>query len=238
MIKFVVIEDGPDYQEIICKIIEKTIFKTDNDYRIEKHNKYSLELSETIKDCSVHKIYILDIDLGKGPSGLEIAKEIREIDWDSEIIFITSHAKLFETVYRNIFNVFAFIEKFVSLESRLEDILLKIISKKVDIGKFYYSNSKIDVQIYYKDITYIYRDTIERKLVIKTTTNKFLLNKTILEISKELDDRFKQIHRACIVNIDRVNMFNWSKGYFELDNGEKVNLCSKNFRKNISNGLF
>lgn len=238
MLKFVIVEDSPEFQEIICKVIDKTIFKTENDYRIEKYSKYSSELSNTIKDCSIHKIYILDIDLGKGPSGLEIAKEIRNIDWDSEIIFITSHDKLFETVYRNLFNIFAFIEKFVSLESRLEDNLLKIISKKADYGKFYYSNNKIDVQIYYKDITYIYRDTIERKLVIKTSNNKFLLNKSILEISKELDERFKQIHRACIVNVDRVNIFNWSKGYFELDTGEKVDLCSKSFKGNISNGLF
>ena len=61
-----------------------------------------------------------------------------------------------------------------------------------------------------------------------------MLNKSILEISKELDGRFRQIHRACIVNKDRVNQFNWSKGYFQLDNGEKVDLCSKNYKENIN----
>lgn len=233
MVKFVVVEDNIEFQNIICEVIDKTIFKTENEYSIEKYNKYCCDLRKSIVDCAIQKVYILDIDLGHSCSGLDIAKEIRKCDWDSEIIFISSHDKMFETVYRNIFKVFDFIEKFISLEDRLTKDLKIIVSKKADYGKFYYCNSKIDMQIYYKDITYIYRDTAERKLVIKTSNNKFLLNKSILEISKELDERFQQVHRACIVNKDRVNLFNWSKGYFVLDNGEKVDLCSKSFKENI-----
>lgn len=234
MVKFIVVDDNSEFQNIICKVIDNTMFKTEEEYYIEKYNKYCCDLHKAIVDCSTQKIYILDIDLGHLHSGLDIAKEIRKYDWDGEIIFITSHDKMFETVYRNIFKVFDFIEKFISLEERLAKDLKIIVSQKADYGKFYYCNNKTDMQIYYKDITYIYRDTAERKLVIKTTNNKFLLNKSILEISKELDNRFKQVHRACIVNKDRVNLFNWSKGYFILDNGEKVDLCSKNFKENIS----
>lgn len=234
MLKFIVVEDNKDFQTIVSKVIDKTMFKTQGDYFIEKYNKCSSALCKTINDCSIQKVYILDIDLGQSISGLDIAKEIRKNDWDSEIIFITSHDKMFETVYRNIFKVFDFIEKFISLESRLEKDLSIIVAKKGDYGKFCYINNKIDVQIYYKDINYIYRDTSERKLVIKTTNNKFLLNMSILDILNELDDRFKQIHRACIVNKERVNLFNWSKGYFVLDTGEQVDLCSKNFKENVN----
>ncbi|MDD2505235.1 MAG: LytTR family transcriptional regulator DNA-binding domain-containing protein [Bacilli bacterium] len=234
MIKFIIVEDTIEFQNIITNVIDKTMFRTQGEYYIEKHNRYNSKLNKTIKDYSIQKVYILDIDLGPNASGLDIAKEIRKEDWDSEIIFITSHDKMFETVFRNIFKVFDFIEKFISLESRLEKNILKIISQKGDYGKFCYTNNKIDVKIYYKDITHIYRDTAERKIVINTTNNKFLLNKPISEVLTELDERFVQVHRACIVNKERVNLYNWSKGFFILDNGKQVDLCSKTFKDNIN----
>lgn len=233
MFKFIIVEDSKEFQNMINDVIDKVMFKTDCEYYIEKYTRYNSKLQNSINDRSIQKIFILDIDLGPCVSGMDIAKEVRKKDWDSEIIFITSHDKMFETVFRNIFKVFDFIEKFNSFKPRLEKNILKIISQKDDYGKFCFSNNKIDVQIYYKDITHIYRDTTERKLVIKTTNNKFLLNKPISEILNELDDRFKQIHRACIVNKERVNLYNWSEGYFILDNGEKVDLCSKMFKGNV-----
>jgi len=234
MIKFILLEDNDYFQETITEIIQNQVFKTSFDYEIEKHNKYNAELKASILDLTIRKVYILDIELENSKSGLEVAKEIRKIDWDSEIIFITSHNKMFETVYRTIFKVFNFIEKFHDFEKRLAKDLKLIINKKDDFAKFIFENNKIKIEIYLKDIFYVYRDTYERKLVIQTSNNKFLINMTISEMLEKLDRRFKQIHRACIVNVDHVNKYDWNEGYFILDNGVKVSLCSKNFKENFN----
>lgn len=234
MIKFILVDDNKELSSKIINIIEKIIFKTDIDYKIESFFAYNKNLQKVINDCSAPKVYILDIDLGDSVSGIEIAKKIRKNDWDSEIIFITNHDKMFESVYRAIFKVFDFIEKFISLEERLDECITAIINKKSDFEKLCFSNNKIDMQIYYKDITYIYRDTEDRKLVIKTSNNKFLLNMSIKDMLNNLDSRFKQIHRACIVNTNRVNEYNWPKGYFILDNNEQVDMCSKKYKENIN----
>ena len=140
---------------------------------------------------------------------------------------------MFETVYRTIFKVFDFIEKFHNLDSRLEKDLNKIISKDLDNKKFIYKSKKTDLQIYLKDIYYIHRDTVERKVVIVTKQTQFLVGLSILETLEHLDERFKQIHRACIVNTDYVNEYNWQEGYFVLKNGLKINLCSKNYKVDL-----
>ena len=233
MIKFIVLEDNQNFQETIISVIQKLVFKTNYDYEIEKYDKYNKKLKDSILDCSMRKIYILDIELENSKSGLEVAKEIRKVDWDSEIIFVTSHNKMFETVYRTIFKIFNFIEKFHNLEERLAEDLELILNQKADYKKFCFENNKIKIQIYLKDILYIYRDTHERKLVIKTKNNKFLINMTINDMLANLDERFKQIHRACIVNTDVVNKYDWNKGHFVLDSGKQVELCSKNFRENV-----
>ena len=234
MIKFVVVEDNPNFQKRIISIIDKLVFKTNFEYEIEKHEKYNTKLCNTIKDCSIRKVYILDIELKGIESGLDIAQEIRSVDWDSEIIFVTSHDRMFETTYRTIYKIFDFIEKFHDLENRLEKDLSLILSQKDDYAKFCYESNKIKVQIYLKDITYIYRDTHERKLVIHTTNNRFFVNKTLSEILDELDQRFKQVHRACVVNTDRVQLYDWHDGYFVLDNKEQVPLCSKSYKERLN----
>jgi len=235
MIKFVVVDDEKHELDRVEKIITNVIFKTETEYDIFKFTKYNNNLEEIIKDNSVTKVYIIDIELDKNKSGLDIARQIRENDWDSEIIIITNHDRMFETVYKTIYKVFNFIEKFDNMESRLTSDLKTIIRKTDDKKKFIYKNNKISLQIYLKDIMYIYRDTIERKLVIVTTNNKYSVNMTIINILKLLDKRFKQVHRACIVNDERVRLYNWNEGFFELDNAEKVFMLSKTFRKEDEN---
>ena len=80
-------------------------------YHILRENKY-------------HKIYLLDIELANNASGIQIAKKIREKDWDSQIIFMTNHDKMFETVYRSVYQVFDFIEKFHEFDKRLENDIM------------------------------------------------------------------------------------------------------------------
>ena len=87
----------------------------------------SIEKLNKIIESGIPKIYILDIEIPNSKSGLDVARKIRENDWESEIIFITSHDKMFETAYRNVYEIFDFIEKFHHLESNFcfLDICLK-----------------------------------------------------------------------------------------------------------------
>jgi DNA-binding LytR/AlgR family response regulator len=230
MIKFVIVDDEKQYVNLVNDIIQKIMFNNEKEYRILNFDSYNNELEDEINDTSTKKVYILDIEIKGKRSGIDIAKMIRDIDWNSEIIFITSHDKMFETVYRNLFKVFDFIEKFNDLEDRLYDDLYKIINQNYDNCLFSYANSRIDIKLYLKDILYIYRDTVERKLVIVTKRNSFKLNMSINEMKKRLDGRFRQVHRACIVNDDMVQEYNWTEGYFLLKTGDQINLCSKNFK--------
>lgn len=232
MIKFVIIDNDDKFIKIYEDIINELLFDSRQDYAIFTFKKYNSELKEIILDNSEPKIYILDLELDIRISGMDILKEIREKEWDSEIIVATNHDRMFETVHKEVIKVFDFIEKFDNLEKRLKNDLRLIINKKYDIEKFIFQNKKFSLQIYFKDILYIFRDTVDRKLIIKTTNNEFLVNLSIREILNMLDKRFIQCHRSCIYNNDRVNVKNYSLGYFITDTGEQVNMLSKNYINN------
>lgn len=232
MIKIVIVEDNKDMQIQLKNILRDTEFSKE-EIKIEYFTQFTTNLKNIIKDNAERKIFILDIELETKVSGIDIAKYIRENDWESEIIFITSHDNMFETVYRNVYEIFDFIEKFHHLESRLKKDLKVIYKKNFDNKMFKYSSRNIDIQIFYRSITYLYRDKESRKLIICTDKNAYAVNLSVTESLEFLDDRFKMVHRACIVNTDRVEVYNWVKSYFVLDNGKKVPMLSRNFKKEI-----
>ncbi|MBQ6687400.1 MAG: response regulator transcription factor [Bacilli bacterium] len=233
MIKFIVIEDDKHHQEKVKNLLRTVTFESDEEIKILVYQKFTSKLREEILDKSDRKIFVIDIELEGNYSGVQIAKLIRENDWESEIIFMTNHDKMFETVYRNVYKVFDFIEKFHSFDSRLEKDIKEILKMNFDNKMFIYHGRNIDLHVFYKEILYIYRDTEDRKVVIVTTKNKFSVGLSIQDTLDQLDNRFKLVHRACIANLDHVQKFNWKDKCFVLDNGTKVDMLSKKYKKEV-----
>lgn len=233
MIKFVVVEDEKKLRDVIKKVLRQVSITNDNEIEIIYYSKYNNELEKEIKNNMYRKVYILDIELEGKVSGIDIAQKIREEDWDSEIIFVTSHDKMFETVHRNVLNVFDFIEKFYEMENRLEKDITTIFKQKYDKKILKYANRNIDLEIYLKNIYYITRDKEDRKIMIHTKDVQFKINSSFNEISEKLDERFARSHRSCILNKEHVEEYNYGEGYFQLDNGKRVDLLSKKYRKEL-----
>lgn len=233
MIKFIVVEDEERIQEIIKKVLRKISIKNESGIEVAYFKGYNKALEEEIIKETYRKVYIMDIELKESISGIEIAKKIREKDWDSEIIFVTNHANLFESAHRKVLEVFDFIEKFEKMEERLEENIQKIYSKKIDKKVLKLNGKNVDLEIYMKNILYITRDKEERKVIIHTKEVQFKINSSLTEIKSMLDKRFVQTQKSCIANKMRMVEKNYSKGYFKLDTGEKVELLSKKYRKEI-----
>ena len=229
MVKFVIVDDDENEIRLTENIIKSMLL----DAEIKSFTKVNADLKEEIKNVDTRKIYILDIELGNKISGINVAKLIRDVDFESEIIFITNHDKMFESVHRSIYEVFDFIEKFHDFDKRLKKDIREILKRNFDNKMFIYKANNVELSVYYRSILYIYRDTEERKLVIVTESNKYIVGLNIKDILELLDERFVQCHRSCIVNKDRIQEKNYKDGYFTLDTGEKVYMLSKKYKKDI-----
>ena len=231
MVKFIVVEDKKENQEKIKKVLVKIGIQINQEYDVKYYEGNNEELAKEIEDTSIRKVYIMDIELDNSISGIEIAEKIREEDWDSEIIFVTSHDKLFEKVHRDVLEVFDFIERFIDMESRLEKDILRIIKKKYDKKTLELKGNNIEVELHLKNILYIEKE--ERKSVIHAYGNTFKTSLTLEKLQERLDQRFIRTHKGCIANKEHIVEKNYGAGYFLLDTGEKVNLLSKRYRKEI-----
>ncbi len=232
MVKFILVDDDAGELKHLAFLLEEFV-KEDKEIRC--FSKVDAELKKEIQNTDVRKIYVLDIQLGNKVSGISVAKLIREVDWQSEIIFITNHDEMFESAHRTVYKIFDFIEKFHEFDKRFKKDITEILKRNFDNEMFLYKANNVELSIYYRAILYIYRDTEERKLVIVTDNNKYKVSLSIKEILTYLDKRFVQCHRSCIVNKTRIQEKNFKEGYFVLDNGRKEFLLSKKFKKEFPN---
>lgn len=232
--RIVVIEDDEKIRNQIDKIIKEFSFENECDIDTLFFNRYDKNLKEEILSVQYPKVYITDIELKNSISGIEIAKRIRAVDWDSEIIFITSHDSMFEQVHRNLLEVFEFIEKFQDFENRLKRDLKMIYRKKNDKKVLKISGKKVSVELYMKNITHVIREKEDRKVVIHTNNDvEFRVNATLQEIKDQLDNRFVQTHKSCLVNKDFIVSKNYSQGYLDLSTGLRLYYLSRNYKSEV-----
>jgi DNA-binding LytR/AlgR family response regulator len=234
VIKVIVLDDEEKYCKAVKEVVNKVSIQFNRDINYMEFKKYNKALQKQIEDDSIPKIYIVDIDLNDEISGINIAEKIRERERFSEIIFITNHDKMYETVYDSVYDVFGFIRKFHNFETDLYKKLVDIFKRDFDNASFIYEGKYTDLNLYYRNIMYIYCVPDERKIAIVTSGGvENRISMSIQEIMEKLDGRFKMVHRSCIVNTEKVQEYCWSKNYFVLDNGAKVDLLSKKYRNEV-----
>ena len=115
--------------------INKVLMNSNLDYEVIQFEKFDKSFENLINDGFSSKIYILDIELPGGISGIDIARRIRKVDWNSIIIMVTSHGELGYDALKAQIMLLDFISKYDNCEENVENVLKKAIdqvdSKKV-----------------------------------------------------------------------------------------------------------
>lgn len=232
MFNFVVCDDNKLIRENVANVINKIMLSNDLEYKIHLFNDYDNSFYQFLNSKLSFKIYILDIEM-PSRSGIDIARQIRQNDLESIIIFLTSHEEMGMTVLKNELFCLSFINKFDNYEEKLESCInkaLKIYNTKKIIR---FEEKGVIFTIDSDDIIYITRDSLDRKSIIVTEYMEIKTKMPLLEIRKKLGSNFKQTHRACYVNMDKVLSLSKKTGTIVFKNGISIDLFSRKYRRSI-----
>lgn len=236
MINFIVVEDNELQRKQLSRTITKYMMKNNCEFDILEFDDFTHKLRDTIENIEYNHIYILDFELPSA-TAIDIAREIRQNDWTSPIIIHSVHGGMAFDSFKQRLQILDFVNKQFDSETNMFE-LFDICIKQLNVTKYFKFKIKgVDYNIDFNKILYIYRDTTERKIVIVTDHNEFKMFKTLSTIKKLLDDRFKYTHKACIVNMDRVEAFIWSEKKIVFDNEEEIDLLSKTHKKELENNV-
>lgn len=232
MIEFIICDDSKNITDKVQNTIADVMMKNKLVYRTLVYNDYNNAFVKLVEARECIRIYILDIVTPSG-SGIDAARIIREKDMESIIIFLTGHEEFGDTILKKELWFLSFINKFDDSDNRLKKSLKKALQILNVQTKLHFEEKGVIYNISLNDILYITRDSVDRKSVIKTERNEYRTYKTLIELLKLVDDRFKQTHRACIVNTERVTSINRNKKIIQFDNGTQIDLLSDKYKKEL-----
>lgn len=231
MLNIIICDDNKRDLDKIVKIVEKFMNNNNLSYKNYIFKDYDNNFLKIAVSKIPFKIFILDIEV-PSRSGIDIARMIRKKDIRSPIIFLTGHNELGMELLMEDIPFTAFISKFIKCEIRLKKCLsstIKIMLNrrvlKINDGTTKYYTIRLD------DILYITKDSVDRKTVIVTDHNEFMVGKSLKNIKEMLPEDFVQTHRACIVNINRIDKIDFKEKEILFDNNVKIDLVSNKYKK-------
>lgn len=182
------------FENVICSICSKEGIKVDTEVY---YSGISLE-KEILSGQKFDLIY-LDIQMEKG-DGIATAKNIRKMDENVVIIFVSSYDKYIMELFR--LDVFAFIKKPIDLESFAKIFLeanQKICTRNV-FFTFKYKNQEFKIPC--KDILYFESKGRQISLYVRNS-EIYVFNAKLSDVEKRLDEGkipFLRIHQSYLVN--------------------------------------
>lgn len=236
MINFIICEDNKNVRDLHEALISKITMPYDFDYTVHSFEKYNNNLKKIINTPSDLKIYILDLEL-PGKTGLEIAQDIRKVDWDSIIIVLTSHDELELKLFKEKLLIFDFISKFDNYEKRLTDSINLVIKNLNCRSALVFKQDKEIYHIKYDNILYIFRDNAKDKTKIKAIDKEYYVRDTLTNVTKQLDNRFYQTHRACYVNLNNIKCADFKNDIIYFTNDDSIDYLSRNYKKGLKERL-
>ncbi|MEG1457253.1 MAG: LytTR family transcriptional regulator DNA-binding domain-containing protein [Bacilli bacterium] len=232
MIKFVIVEDNPYQQKVTSKYILNYMFKNDFEFKIITFPTETKELLDLIEAKEDNTIYILDYELPVS-SAMDISHIIREEDWSSPIIIHTIYSSMALPTFKKRLQILDFVSKNKNAEKNLHE-LFDICFKQLHICKsLKFKTATKDYNIAFDKILYITRDTITRKALIYTKNQVFEMSKPLKYIKKILPQYFLFSHKACIINMRKVESIDWSKTLIYFDNGSTIQLLTISHKKEL-----
>ena len=216
MLNFVICDDEVNMLNRLSLLFERTFIKNDFDAKIVLKTSNYQELISFIH-TNIVNVVVLDIEFKDSKiNGLNIAEEIRKINKDCYIIFITSHFEYLMQAYY--YKTFAYLFKNSLSVDTLSDTLTRLFD---DISGNSRKFIKIDAKgtfIDLNDVQYIEKNGM--KLIYHTSHDKFETYNSFLKIEEHLPKNFVRCHKSFIVNVNNIDHISLSNCSITFRNGD------------------
>jgi len=231
MISIVVYGRSGPFMKKNINCIRISLLKYDLDYRVSKFDKYTDILDGIIKNNS-KKIYIIDVTLC---NAFDIALKIREFDYDSIIILVSSDNRYDINLFKDRLMVL----DLVCYDNKYEDRLIDDIGVAVSIidkhREFVFKYKRVIYRIPINEITYIEKEPEIKRCIIHTIKNSYVMTGTLNYIMEQLDNNFVRTHQSCIVNLDNIKRIEFGNNMIIFRNDDKTDMLNVKMKKEIKN---
>ncbi|MGT2934122.1 response regulator transcription factor [Streptococcus catagoni] len=218
-----ILEDDFIQQTRIESVIEEIL--TEKDISCSRLEIYSNpnKLYESVQEKGNHQLFFLDIEIkNERKRGLELASDIRQLDPNAIIVFVTTHSELAPISFKYKVSALDFIDKSVDKEQFKEQIAdciaytYETMTKHEPEDLFMFETSQTKLRLPFKDILYFATSSTPHKVCLWTQTERLEFYGNLSEIH-DVAPKLFMCHRSYLINLEnvvRIDKFN-QMVYFE-----------------------
>ena len=213
MLRIGMCDDELEGVKITSKYLEAEIISQNLDAEITIITDNQKDIFDAIYKKEID-ILFLDVDFkSSGKNGIDFAKDLREVNHDFYLIFLTAHQRYMHLSF--IVKVFDYLVKPIN-KNILEDLVKRIKEDFAYNKSIFLHLNKWDT-VRTNDILYI--EKFGNKSIIVTKTNKYTTSKNLNTLLEELPIFFRRCHRSYIVNDSKILRLDKKNGfvYFSKD---------------------
>lgn len=182
----------------IAKITEASIISNNFDAQVSLATTDQNLVYKGVREHEIDVLF-LDVDFNNGGmNGIEFALELRKINKDFKLIFMTAHFEYVMLSFKC--KTFDYILKPVD-SNKITTVLKRLVADLSDTELGLLKINK-DYMVRTKDILYIERN--KSKATIYTKDSAYETCSSLNMLESELPDSFVRVHRSYIVNKDQI----------------------------------
>lgn len=245
MLDIFIVEDTPELAATYEAHINKQIFINEYNATVTLVCNNSAPILEHIKTKHVHGgLYFLDIEIADTvTNGIDLAMDIRELDIDAEIVFLTSHDEMVMPAIEAKVTMLDYIIKTAGLEQskqRISDDLALAIKRNILINKqrsgFVYSIGTKKFTAQPDDILYLESASSDHKLVLHQVNAITDLNGNLSDFEKDYTFLVR-IYRSLLININKIASIDTKTRTVTLTNGTELPVSTRYMKELLKQHL-
>ena len=221
MLSFVLCDDNYGAIDKLSKMLNSIIISHNLKAQITYTTNNPEDLLQYLKDNPTD-VLLLDIDLKSSTTGLQIAEQIREIDKNIYIIFVTGHFEFGMVAYK--YKTFDFLQKPLTKE-RFEETILRLYSDIFGSSSRYIRLDNDKTVIKENSIRFIKKEGM--KVIFHTDTRDYETYSSFNKISGMLPNNFVRCHKSYIVNVSKITDIDLSENEISFTNNDKCYIGPK-----------
>lgn len=235
MLPIFICEDNELQRKSIEEYIQNYIMieELDMEIKLSTNDPYEI-LSYVEKKTISNGIYFLDVDLQSDVDGIKLGGEIRNIDIDGKIIFITTHSEMMYFTFKYKVEAMDYI-----IKDEMQDMQKRIVEALEQARKHYQKDrndieERIKIKIGNKvrvfpmiDVMFIETSQVPHKLILHLDQSTVDFYGKINEI-ESLSKSFIRAHKSVVFNIKNIAALNKKDYEVIMRNGE---VCPVAIRK-------
>lgn len=217
MIRIVIVDDDEAFSEETEIIVTEFFEEVKEMASVRRYGEGSVLLDE-LTSGSKYDIYFLDVEM-PGINGLDLARKIKSIDADADIVFLSAYEKYAVPSYKIRAFYYILKEEYVS---EVPVVLRRIWQERLDDKNDYYviQNTSYGKRIQMDDIVYLMRE--KKYVLFRCLEGKEYRERGSLRdvYSRLPHDRFVYIDKGYIINLKYVS--GWDGDIIKLDSGVEI----------------